>query len=127
MKTITVAKLHEAMKAQGVGPYQEDIAFRCPMCNTVQSIRSLMNAGATKEEAEKRIAFSCEGRLRNAPSAKNGKPGLKNIRGCDWTLGGLLKLHTIEVITEDGVHHPRFELANQYEAKELVREMTRFP
>jgi hypothetical protein len=127
MKTITVTELHEAMKAQGMEPYREDIAFVCPMCKTVQSMRSLMDAGVKPEEVEKFIGFSCEGRFRNAPPAKNGKPGNKHIRGCDWTLGGLFKLHTTEVVKEDGSTHPIFELANQYEAKQLLREITRFP
>lgn len=127
MKTITITEFHEAMKVQGMEPYKEDVAFVCPLCKTVQSIRSLENAGVKREDAEKYIGFSCEGRFRGAGPAKNGKPGKKDIRGCDWTLGGLFKLHTTEVIREDGTKHPIFELANQYEAKLLLREMTRFP
>ena len=30
---------------------------------------------------------------------------------------GLFQIHKLEVVTDDGVHHPRFELASEAEAK----------
>jgi hypothetical protein len=32
-------------------------------------------------------------------------------------LGGLISLHKLEVVTPDGEHHPRFEVATPDEAK----------
>ena len=61
--TITVVEAHERMKAQGVD--RADIAFVCPVCGTVQSMRSLIAAGAPPEKAETYVGFSCEGRFSN--------------------------------------------------------------
>lgn len=96
MKTVTLDEFHALLKAQGV-PI-EDVKFRCPRCGTVQSARDLIEAGAGKnlDEVEGYLAFSCVGRF-------------TKDKGCDWTLGGLLKIHTFEVVTPDGQKHPRFE------------------
>jgi len=51
------------------------------------------------EEIEKYLAFSCVGRF-------------DPDKGCDWTMGGLFQLHELEVVTEDGKHNPRFEVAS---------------
>ena len=121
MEVVKVADWHARMKAQGVAG-TEHIAFKCPMCGTVQSIASLVRAGVDPKDAEgKYIGFSCEGRFTNAgPPPKH--PGAAKIgkRGCNWTLGGLFKLHQIEVETEDGKRHPTFALATPDEARALV-------
>ena len=36
---------------------------------------------------------------------------------CNWTLGGLFTLHKLEVITEDGQKHPRFEVTSSDHAR----------
>lgn len=113
-KQITLAAFHEQLKAQGV--QRDHLAFKCPICKTVQSATDLIAAGAGRDfgAVEKFLGFSCVGRWRNSgPWRKGDKPG----RGCDWTLGGLLQLHDLEVVTEDGVAHPRFEPASPEEAK----------
>ena len=117
MKRMTVEEFHAALKAQGV-PNQEHFAFVCPMCETIQSARSLIraNAGKTFEDVEKLLAYSCVGRFTGAASPRkepDGKP-------CNWTLGGLLRVHKFEVTTPDGKHHPRFELASPEQAQELA-------
>lgn len=122
MRTILAAELHAEMKAQGA-PTREDIAFKCVICGTVQSIRSLKAAGLTLDQAERQIGFSCEGRERGAGPAKDGKPGNPHVRGCDWSLGGLFHLHRLEVTTPDGKTHPTFELATAAETIELMEEM----
>lgn len=33
--------------------------------------------------------------------------------GCNWTLGGLFQRHQLEVVTDDGVRHPHFDLATK--------------
>ncbi len=95
MKTMTVDEFREALKSQGV-PIEE-VTFQCPRCKTLQSANDLIKAGVGKnlDEVEKFIAFSCIGRW-------------DKTKGCDWTLGGLLQIHELEVITADGKHHPRF-------------------
>jgi hypothetical protein len=88
------------------------------MCGTVQSMDTLINAGAGPDEnaVEPFIGFSCVGRWTKAGSPRtkpDGKP-------CNWTLGGLLHLHRLEVQTKDGKTHPRFEVATAGEARSLM-------
>lgn len=123
MEQITVEELHSRFRAQGVVA-REHIAVVCPICATVQSIASLTRAGADVAEAERMIGFSCEGRLTNAgpwPGAKKRSAETKarrTVRGCDWTLGGLFKVHRLEVMA-DGKAHPYFNVASAEQAQAL--------
>lgn len=117
VEQIDVAEFHRRLKAQGVSS-RNHAALKCPMCDTVQSLASLVAAGATPEEAERLIGFSCEGRLTDAGPPPNKPTEKRRVRGCNWTLGGLFKLHRLEVIA-DGEPHPRFEVATPEEAKAL--------
>jgi hypothetical protein len=112
MKTMTLNEFHEACQAQATA--NDQIVFRCPMCKTLQSGADLIRAGAgpTFDDVEKYLGFSCIGRFTGALSPRkqpDGKP-------CNWTLGGLFRVHTFEVVTPDGKHHPRFELASKDDA-----------
>jgi len=120
MRTITIEQFKSELKNQGV-PH-ENLAFKCPMCHTIQSGRDLIAAGAGKtfDEIERYLAFSCVGRFTNAGHHKKGTPP---GRGCDWTLGGLFTIHVLEVETEGGEKHPRFELATPDEAKEHMSQL----
>lgn len=112
MNIMTVAEFHAAIKAQGVSN-QSHAAFVCPLCATVQSMADFIAAGVPPEWAERQIAFSCIGRHTGAGSPRkkpDGKP-------CNWTLGGLFRLHKLEVVTEDGERHPRFEPATPEQAR----------
>lgn len=117
-RQMTIAEFHEALKDQGVKRH-EDFAFKCPMCGTIQSGASLIAAGAGKtfDDVERYVGFSCVGRFTEAGSYKKGTPPGK---GCNWTLGGLFKLHCLEVVDDDGKPHPRFELASAEEAQALA-------
>lgn len=109
---ITVAEFHARCRAQGVSS-SNHVAVICPACGTIQSIADHINAGATPDEAERAIAFSCVGRRAGAGSPRkepDGKP-------CNWSLGGLLRIHTLTVVTEDGEKHPRFALATPAQAQ----------
>lgn len=53
-------------------------------------------SGLEREEASQYIGFSCIGRFNNKRT------------GCDWTLGGLFRIHELEVITDDGERHMHF-------------------
>lgn len=114
MKTMSLADFQAALRAQGVP--REHLAFRCPMCQTIQSTNDLVAAGAGKdfEEIEKYLGFSCVGRFTGAGSPATTKG--KGI-GCNWTLGGLFQMHELEVITEDGKHAPHFEPVTPEEAQ----------
>lgn len=114
MKRLTIPEFHAELKAQGVGSH-EDVAFKCPMCGTIQSGRDLIAAGAgvSFDDVERYVGFSCIGRFTGAPAPRakpDGKP-------CNWTLGGLFSLHKLEVVDDDGGAHPRFELATPEEAQ----------
>lgn len=117
IETITITEFRTRLKAQGV-PGLVDLAFKCPMCGTVQSGQSLICAGAGSgfESVEKYVGFSCVGRFTGAGAAREKPDG----QPCDWSLGGLLRLHKLEVIDEDGNHHPRFEIATPEEAQALA-------
>ncbi len=119
MEKLTIAEFHSELKAQGVDR-RKDIAFVCPICKTVQSIQSLINAGVRDQDnAEHFIAFSCVGRLTGAGPHKKGTPPGK---GCDWTLGGLFQLHELVVIDENGREHPRFLPATPEQARRLASQ-----
>lgn len=108
MKTMSVAE----WRAEGerrFGPDPRDWKFVCPMCHTVQSARDFYAAGFVpgKGEVNKYLGFSCIGRWTGAGPFSPKSP----TRGCDWTLGGLFRIHTLEVMDEEGHQHPRFEFA----------------
>jgi hypothetical protein len=110
MKTMQLSEFQDAIKAQGVD--RQDAAFICLMCKTVQSMRDFIAVGVDQEDAKKNIGFSCIGRKTGAGSPRklpDGKP-------CNWSLGGLLRLHEIEVVTPDGTH-PFFEIATPEQAQ----------
>lgn len=103
-------------KAQGAGS-REHIVFKCPICQTLQSGADLIKAGAgaTFDEVEKYLGFSCVGRFTRAGPfhAKKSTPG----KGCDWTLGGLFSLHELVVVSADGKEHMHFMPATAEEAR----------
>lgn len=120
-KTISHAEFRAELKMQGMVD-RLDYAFVCPACGTIQSARSLIAAGAGKtfEDVERRVGFSCVGRWTHAEPPPQ-KP-LRSIagRGCNWTLGGLLKIHQLQVIAKDGNStYPLFEIALPWEAQDL--------
>lgn len=123
IERIDVAEFHRRLKGQGVSSHLHS-ALTCCVCGTVQSMASLVAAGAQPEQAERMIGFSCEGRLTDAGPWPN-KPSDKRraVRGCDWSLGGLFRIHTLEVLTDDGVAHPRFAVATPEEAQALEAQM----
>ena len=114
-RSITLKEFIAELKKQDVS--KNNLCFICPMCGTVQNANDLIKAKAGKsfKDVEKYLGFSCVGRFthRKPPPKEKGTQ-----MGCDWTLGGLFQLHTLEVVTEDGVKHPRFDIATPEQAKE---------
>ena len=115
VERIPLAEFHARLKAQGVSG-REHAAVKCPICRTVQSLASFDAAGVSRDLSEKQCGFSCIGRHTDAgPFKKTSEPG----RGCDWTLGGLFRLHKLEVEMPDGKVTPAFEIATPEEARAL--------
>jgi hypothetical protein len=69
--------------------------FKCARCGNVQSMEDFKGL---VDDPNSVVHFSCIGRW---------KKGV----GCDWTLGGLFQIHTLDVINEDGNSFPVFEFA----------------
>ena len=84
--------------------------FKCPSCGHVQSVESVIihNQELTEKEVSEWIYFNCEGRT-------NPK------HGCDWTLGGLLGIHKLEVVQQDGSTISVFEFADEKAMTELKK------
>lgn len=116
VEKITLEEFQARLKAQGVSS-RRHLATVCPVCKTVQSMDDLIRAGAgkTEDEVERYAGFSCVGRFTDAGAPRkkpDGKP-------CNWTLGGLFKLHELEVVTPDGVARPTFTPASPEQAQAL--------
>lgn len=73
--------------------------FDCPMCKNSQSGQDFIDAGV--EEWRSYVYFSCLGRFK------------KDI-GCDWTLGGLFKIHT-SVVVKGATIMPVMEMTGKEE------------
>jgi len=114
---VTLAAYQADMKAQGVSS-RDHVAFTCPMCRTVQSMALLAQAGVPQDKLEAQVGFSCVGRvLGSGPASADRTPGKPDGVGCDWSLGGLLSLHEVEVDMGDGKpHRPTFALATPQQA-----------
>ena len=92
-RTITLAEW-EAERERLFGKDRKKWQFKCASCGHVQTPQDFIDIG---EDPEKYVFFSCIGRL---------KKGI----GCDWTLGGLLQIHKLEVVA-DGRNVRAFEFA----------------
>ncbi len=133
LEVITRDELTRRAEAQGVS-HPRHWAFVCPICSTVQSPASLMAAGVHPDEVDHVLGFSCEGRATDAgpwpgDRARGSRAmARRGVRGCDWTLGGLFRIHTLEVVCpgEGGDYsRPCFQVASPAEAQALEREMSR--
>ncbi len=120
-RKITLDRFEAEVEAQGVE--RLDVTVICPLCDTPQSMRALIAAGAGAIEAdvEKFIGFSCIGRFTGAGSgfAKDHPKG----KGCDYTLGGLLTLPKLIVLLPDGEEIPHFEIASKEQAVALRQSL----
>lgn len=87
----------------------------CPACGTKQGRAEFDAAGVPKETQDKTLGFSCIGRFTGQGdkgiTAKYA--GRAWDKGCNWTLGGLLHIHELEIVTPDGQKHPHFELVKE--------------
>ena len=111
-----ITALEAEMKAKGIATYREaewlaeaerrfgsdrnDWAFECVACGHIQSARSVMTHGCTDASMTIRawLTHNCEGRYNKS-------------YGCDWSLGGMLHIHKVILISDKGVAYPMFEFA----------------
>lgn len=114
---ITEEEFHQRLRAQNVP--RDKILLKCPLCGTLQSLDDLNKATPETDpkENEKSFGFSCVGRLTHQlPPPKAEDKGTQV--GCNWTLGGLLKFHELEVISSNQqIPIPIFEPATPEEVK----------
>lgn len=126
MESIPLSAFVRRCEAQGVST-PNHYAVVCPMCKTVQSMASLILAGADPVKIESVFGFSCVGRFNDAgPWPNDPKKQRRRLEsGCDWTLGGLFKIHELEVTNMPGRDTPRpcFALATPEQAQALEREL----
>lgn len=95
MKVLSLQKWKEQAE-QLFGTDIKQWKFQCCSCKQTQTLQDFINAGV--EEPTDKFYFSCIGRW-------------NENRGCKWTLGGLLQIHTTEVTSEEGKNIPVFEFA----------------
>ena len=97
MRTLT----HDEWHARGRELYGDDPRkwrFRCVACGNIQSHESVTERNPRIGDTSRWIYYACEGRHTDGV-------------GCDWTLGGLFKVHKLEV--RDGERPvPCFEFAD---------------
>jgi len=114
VRIITVEEFLAEARAQGAKT-NEDIVFVCPACGTLQSGKDLIAAGAGKtfDDVAAQVGYSCIGRWHGAGDPRPQQDG----KACNWSLGGLLHIHQLEIIAEDGEQCPRFALATPEQAQ----------
>ena len=120
---LTLSEYMMACANQGV-KRPEDVAVVCPSCGTVQSTRDFIAAGVAKDpqEVEMYVGTACIGRFNGASRTPTGQVEGK---GCGWMVGGMLQIHTLEVVTPDGNVYPRFALATPEQARAHEGEMAK--
>ena len=99
-KTIKLADFIKEAKEK-YGEDSKKWKFKCAKCGCIQSAEDFAQLSEfenNKQNIGNYVGFSCIGRF------DKGK-------GCDWTLGGLFTIHTLEIEDEQGKKHPHFELA----------------
>lgn len=75
--------------------------FKCPICGSIQSIDIVHEADPSLSKADIQgwIYYNCKGRYLDT----------KRWGGCNYTLGGFIRAHKLEVLNDDGSVTPVFE------------------
>ena len=93
-------------REEGTKLFGEDMSnwrFKCCNCGHVQSVKDFKDLNI--EEPENKAYFSCIGRWTHGCQGKMGN----KIQPCNYTLGGLLCITDLFVVTEEGKDIPVFE------------------
>lgn len=88
--------------------------FICPACKKTQNGEDFLNF-VPEEDINSYIGFSCIGRVNGKGNSflnSNGDKG-KYPNGCDWTVGGFLKIHKLTIL-KDNKEHYHFDFADDY-------------
>lgn len=96
--------------------------FKCPVCETVQTAKDFMDAGATKEDVRTSLAVECVGRWlpEKQKAFDNRKGKIKKGEPCNYAGYGLLKLNPVPVEFEDGTIFNAFDFAD--EEADVIKE-----
>ncbi len=99
---------YEQWEKKGIelfGTDKKNWKFKCASCGHIQSINSVFehNPSLNKKEIGRWIYIQCEGRTNKG-------------HGCDWALYGFIKIHTREIIEEDGSRTLCFEFEGENES-----------
>jgi hypothetical protein len=117
METMKLEEFLKRLEAQEVPVLH--IAFVCPMCGHVQAAQDIIDVSVeTPATVDRYIGFSCVGRWKDKGPVKVKKGKTVPQDGCDWTLGGLLKLQELEIETPDGRKHAHFAPATKEQAQQ---------
>ena len=101
---------HQEWTDEGKRRFGDDFRkwrFKCAQCGGVQTIDDFIEAKVANPGDY--VYFSCIGRW-------------VDDRGCDWTLGGLLHIHTLEVETTDGKIIMCFEFADKVSDVQALKD-----
>lgn len=102
--------------AEGVrrfGADQMAWKFVCPSCGHVATVQDWKDAGASEPD----VGFNCIGRFKGDPEV-TAKAAFRRAGGpCNYTSGGLFKIHELEV-AYNGVNHPMFRFADMPPSKD---------
>ena len=90
------------------GKDQKQWGFKCCNCGHVQCMADFEALSSYTGRPETVVFFSCIGRW------SGGKGELGNgLSPCNYTLGGLFKIHKLTVVYPDGEREAVFEFAEQ--------------
>lgn len=83
------------------------VVFVCPKCETPQTGNDLIEVGAGNnlEDIEGYLGYSCLGRFDDS-------------KGCNWSLGGLFKIHELEINIDEKTKREIFRFASNEEVKD---------
>ena len=97
------------------GDDKKEWRFKCPSCGFVQTFNDFLKAGATKEDAQGMIGFSCIGRVMDKKEEFLGKK--KDGKPCNYAGGGLFRINPITIISE-GKEQGYFDFAEELKEEE---------
>jgi hypothetical protein len=90
-----------------------DWKFKCPVCETVQTVKDFFNAGLSREESSASIANECIGRYLPEKQKAIGEKKVIKGKPCNYAGYGLFNLNPVEVLMNDGRKITAFDFADE--------------
>ena len=109
----------EKIGTQLYGSDKKEWKFKCPSCGFVQTFNDFLKAGATKEDAQGMIGFSCIGRVMEDKGEFLGKK--KKGKPCNYAGGGLFRINPLIIVSE-GKEQGYFDFADELNCEEVKQE-----